>query len=190
MSDFVVASMLLSLWLVPPAQAADATQSAPAQGIELMELLELSAERLKKRFIIDPRVSGRALIVNLDPKRMSYADLQTVLSVHGFVATEEMNGTVRILPDANARQLPMPLLDDKRSELGPEEMVTKRIDVGSLQATQLVPILRPLLPQYAHLVAHAETNSLIVSARHANVQMIEKIVRELSSRPSVAEPKQ
>jgi general secretion pathway protein D len=186
MRHFAFASVLLSLWFVPHVRAADAPDNAATQGIELMELLEISAERLKKRFIIDPRVSGRALIVNLDPKRMSYADLQSVLSVHGFVAMEEMNGTVRIVPDANARQLPMPLLDEKPSTLGADEMVTKRIDVGSLQATQLVPILRPLLPQYAHMVAHGETNSLIVSARHANVQMIEKIVRELASRPSTA----
>ena len=182
-----IAIALSLLFCAPLTGIATAAESPPApsqQGVDLMELLELSAERLKKRFIIDPRVQGQALLVNIDPKRLSYSDLQSILSVHGLVATEESNGTVRIVPDANARQLPMPLLKEQRSDIGDHEMVTKVLDAGPLKATELVPILRPLLPQYAHLVGNANTNTLVIVARHENVRMIEGIIRDLQKRPS------
>lgn len=190
MRTFLVALLIVGAVLARGAQAAEPSQApnADEQAIDLMQLLEQTAPRLKKRFIVDPRLRGDALLVNVDPQQISYADLQSILSVHGFVTAEETNGTVRIVPDANARQLPMPLLAGARRKVGDEEMVTKVLDATPLKATELVPLLRPLLPQYAHLVGHADTNTLTVVARHGNVRMIESIVEELRGR-RVAEPK-
>jgi general secretion pathway protein D len=53
--------------------------------------------------------------------------------------------------------------------------------VKSVPAAQLVPILRPLLPQQAHLVAIACTNVLVIVDTFANVQRIEKLVRALDT---------
>lgn len=187
MRAFVVTWMILAASLVTVVDAADAPEPSAAsssQGIDLMQLLEMSADRLKKRFIVDPRVRGQALLVNVDPKRITYAELQAILNVHGFIATQEIEGTVRIVPDANMRQLPMPVLGEDSKSVGEEEIVMQTIDVGTLNAAQLVPILRPLLPQAAHLVAHAETNTLMVIARRGNVRMIESIVRDLRKRPT------
>lgn len=185
MRSALVALTLIAASLTNVVEAADAppsTEMPPSRGVDLMELLELAAERLNKRFIVDPRVQAHVLLVNVDPKRLTYSELQSILSVHGLVAAEESNGTVRIVPDANARQLPMPLL--KEGKRGPDEeaMVTRVIDPAPLKATELVPILRPLLPQYAHLVGHADTNTLVVVAREGNVRMIESIIREMRER--------
>jgi len=46
-------------------------------------------------------------------------------------------------------------------------------------AAQLVPILRPLLPQYAHLAALPYENTLLIVDRYANVKRIEAIVKAL-----------
>ena len=46
-------------------------------------------------------------------------------------------------------------------------------------ATQLVPILRPLIPQYGHLVAHSGSNMLIISDRAANVDRMLSIIRRI-----------
>ncbi len=186
MRRFAIASVLLLLCWMPLGHAAETSVAGSTnEGIELMELLHMSAERLKKRFIVDPRVRGQVLLVNVDPRRMSYRELQAVLSVHGLVTTPEIEGTIRIVPDANARQLPMPLVHEKADNIGEEEMVTRIIDVESLEAARLIPILRPLLPQYAHLVADGQTNSLIVVARQGNVRMMESIIRDLRARPTV-----
>jgi general secretion pathway protein D len=46
-------------------------------------------------------------------------------------------------------------------------------------ATQLVSLLRPLLPQYGHLVAHAGSNMLVISDRAANVARVVSIIRRI-----------
>jgi general secretion pathway protein D len=48
-----------------------------------------------------------------------------------------------------------------------------------MPAAQLVPLLRPLLPQQAHLVAVPCTNVLLIADTFGNVQRIEKLVRVL-----------
>ena len=43
----------------------------------------------------------------------------------------------------------------------------------------LIPALRPLMPQFAHLAAIQGTNALIVSDRAANIYQLETIIRNL-----------
>ena len=60
--------------------------------------------------------------------------------------------TLSVIPHANVRQMPLPLLTGRES--CPEgEYVNRLITVKNAPAAYLVPILRPLLPQYAYLVA-------------------------------------
>ncbi len=58
-------------------------------------------------------------------------------------------------------------------------MVTEVIDVKNLSASQLVPILRPMVPQYAHLVAYPASNILIISDRASNVNRMMRIIRRI-----------
>jgi general secretion pathway protein D len=169
-------------------QAAEPEQPTPRRtdGISLTQLIERSAARLNKRFIVDPRVRGEAILVGIDPEKISYRELQAVLSVHGFITTQERNGVIEIIPDAIARQVPTPLIGDRAANVGDDEYVTRAMEAGTLEAGKLVPILRPLLPQQAHMVADGQTNTLIVVASYADVRRIESIVNELKKRPIVA----
>jgi general secretion pathway protein D len=166
------------------AGAAETEAPAPQRtdGIALAPLIERSAARLNKRFIIDPRLRGDATVYGIDPERITYRELQAVLEVHGFAMFED-GGTTKVVPDASARQYAMPLIGDRSANVGEDEYVTKAIDVTPLEATQLVPILRPLMPQQAHLVAYSLTNTLIMVDRYSNVKRIEAIVRDLQKRP-------
>jgi general secretion pathway protein D len=177
-----IAGLLISVQTVV---AAETSSQPAAEGVPLSHILERAAQRLNKNFIVDPRLNGQVRLVGIDPERLSFRELQAVLEVHGFITVED-GGLIKIVPDANSRQYPMPVLTGRDSNLGDDEVVTKTLDVGSLEATTLVPILRPLLPQYAHLVAHGPTNTLVVVARHANVRTLESILNELKKRPSVA----
>jgi general secretion pathway protein D len=62
---------------------------------------------------------------------------------------------------------------------GPDDMATQVIQVQNVGAAQLVPILRPLIPQYGHMVAHTGSNMLIISDRAANLARIVSIVRRI-----------
>jgi general secretion pathway protein D len=108
---------------------------------------------------------------------VDYPTLLAILNVHGFAAVER-GGYVKVIPDANVRQATFPLATGKES-YPDAEFVNRLIVVKNSPAAQLVPILRPLLPQYAHLVAFPCKNTLLIVDSFANVKRIEQIVRAL-----------
>ena len=60
-----------------------------------------------------------------------------------------------------------------------DEIVTQVIAVRNVSAAQLVPILRPLIPQYGHLAAYPASNMLIISDRAANVNRMMRIIQRI-----------
>ena len=58
-------------------------------------------------------------------------------------------------------------------------MVTRVVQVDNVAAAQLVPILRPLVPQQGHLAAYPATNVLIISDRASNVDRLLTIIRRI-----------
>lgn len=178
----------MSLWLVNAAQGAEGSSpsaevsSAHLQGVALATILEDFAKRSGKRVIVDARVRADVVVFGMDTQRLSLRDLQAILAMHGFVALTDAEGTINIIPDAIARAQMVPLLTGSRSDPSDYDLVTKIIPVGKLDAAQLVPPLRPMLPQYAHLVAIQDSNALLVVARYYNVKIIEAVVRELESK--------
>jgi general secretion pathway protein D len=53
------------------------------------------------------------------------------------------------------------------------------VQVDNVTAAQLVPILRPLVPQQGHLAAYPATNVLIISDRADNVDRLVQIIRRI-----------
>lgn len=52
---------------------------------------------------------------------------------------------------------------------------------SSVPAPLLVPILRPLIPQFGHLAASKCTNDLILVDRFANTKRLESIIQALDT---------
>jgi general secretion pathway protein D len=129
-----------------------------------------------KTIIIDPRVRAQVTILSSTPMSADafYQAFLSVLQVHDFVAVESGN-TLKIVPAQNSRWMPGNDLPGRVSPTS-DEMVTQVIAVKNVSALQLVPVLRPLLPQGAHFVAHAGSNTLIVSDRASNVSRIMRII--------------
>ena len=148
-------------------------------GIPIERLTALVAKKTGKHFVLDPRVHGGVVLIGEDPTEVSYAEFLTILAVHGFCTAED-GKLVQIVPDANARQLPTALIGPKDTRPA-YEYVTEVVGVKRINAAQLIPILRPMLPQYAHLAAYPESNVLIVSDHFANLRRIEAIIREIDA---------
>jgi len=53
------------------------------------------------------------------------------------------------------------------------------IQVQHTSAAELIPLIRPLVPQFGHLAAVSSANALIISDRSANIARIEDLVRQL-----------
>jgi type II secretory pathway component GspD/PulD (secretin) len=188
MMGFALSLLLPGITMAQQAASSGEANAECERGdIFIGKLIAVLKTRLNKKFIIDPRVRACVdLTGGLDPQTMSYRDFQAVLALYGFVDTPEVAGIITIMPDANARQMPLRLIDDKTRDVGEFEMVIKLIDPSPLSSANLVPILRPLLSQYSHLVSQGETNTLIVVGRYSNVRSLENLIREMRKAPVVA----
>jgi general secretion pathway protein D len=106
-----------------------------------------------------------------------YEAFLALLQVHGFVAVPS-GKTVKVIPDANARTVPGNDLPDRLSATS-DELVTQVVGVRNVSAVQLVAILRPLMPQNAHLAAYPSSNMLILADRANNVSRMLRIIRRI-----------
>ncbi|HNP34581.1 MAG TPA: type II secretion system secretin GspD [Woeseiaceae bacterium] len=146
---------------------------------DIRQIVEAVGEITHRTFIIDPRVQG-AKVTMLSSTPMTpdafYEAFLSILDVHQLAAVTTGNIT-KIIPNATARQYAGPI--GVTNSTGPDDIVTQVIQVQNIGATQLVPILRPLVPQYGHLVAHPGSNMLIISDRAANVERLVQIIRRI-----------
>lgn len=166
------------LLIAGSAAATDVSSSAePDTGIPIEKIITSVAHQTHRKFVIDPRVQARVHLIGEDPTQVTYNELLTILELHGYV-TFESSGYVMVLPDANARQVPQQML--AKGQTYPDaQVVNYTIPVANGPAGFLVPILRPLLPQYAQLAAAYCSNTLLITDRYANVKRIEAIVKAL-----------
>jgi type II secretory pathway component GspD/PulD (secretin) len=160
------------------AQAPPATRAAAdGDSIPITTLISTVAKRTGKKFVVDPRVRSDVMLIGESPASISYEDFLTVMQVHGF-AVVEGDDLVRVVPDAVVRQLSLPITQGKEKRFD-AEYVTKVVAVRNTPAAMLVPMLRPLLPQQAHLAAAVCSNDLIIVDTVANVKRIESLVQAL-----------
>jgi general secretion pathway protein D len=173
------AALLLCCQAVLAQQDQQATITPNYKDADLAQIVEAVSAITGKNFIIDPRVRAQVTMLSATPMTPDafYEAFLSILQVHGFVAVPSGN-VVKIIPDANARQVPANDLPDRVSDTS-DEVVTQIVSVKNVSASQLVPALRPLLPQQAHLVTPAGTNMLIISDRASNVARIMRIIQRL-----------
>jgi general secretion pathway protein D len=146
---------------------------------ELGQIIQAVSEVTGKNFIVDPRVNAKVTMLSSTPMSASafYEAFLAVLQVYGYVAVPAGKVT-KIIPNTDARQLPsidLPISVDPNSD----EIVTQIVTTNNVSATQLVPLLRPLIPQQGHLAAYPNGNMLIISDRASNISRIMKIIRRM-----------
>ena len=106
-----------------------------------------------------------------------YEAFLAVLQVYGYVAVPA-GKVIKIVPNTDARQLPSIDLPEDVSSTS-DEIVTQIITMKNISAAQLVPLLRPLIPQHGHLAAYPGGNMLIISDRASNVSRIMRIIERM-----------
>ena len=146
---------------------------------DITQIAEAVSAATGKTFIVDPRVRAQVTMLSTTPMSPAafYETFLSILQVYGFIAVPAGN-VVKILPDANARQIPSIDLPDHVSATS-DEIVTQVVEVKNVSAAQLVPILRPMIPQYGHLAAYPSSNILIISDRASNVHRMMRIIQRI-----------
>ncbi|MDX8240014.1 type II secretion system secretin GspD [Acinetobacter pittii] len=145
---------------------------------DLTAFINEVADITGKNFAVDPRVRGNVTVISNKPlnKNEVYDLFLGVLNVNGVVAIPSGN-TIKLVPDSNVKNSGIPY--DSRNKLRGDQIVTRVIWLENTNPNDLIPALRPLMPQFAHMAAIAGTNALIVSDRAANIYQLENIIRNL-----------
>ena len=172
---FLAACLILALLVFARASAQQAAQQIMPnyREADIRQVIEAVGEVTGRNFLVDPRVNASVTLLSFSPMSADafYQAFLATLQVHGFAAIDS-GGVIKIVQDANARFM----------SSGPGEgdaYVTQTIALDNIGAAQLVPILRPLMPQSAHLAAHQTSNMLILADRAANVARMLNIIARM-----------
>lgn len=149
------------------------------KNAEIREFIDQVAEITGETFILDPRVKGQVSVLSKTPLSLSevYQLFLSVLATHGFsVVTQD--DQARVIPNAEAKA------EANSGEAAPGKLETRLIQVQQGSVAELIPLIRPLVPQYGHLAAVTSANALIISDRSANIARIEDLIRQLDHKGS------
>jgi len=147
---------------------------------DIRTVIAAVSEMTGQTMVVDPQVAGRVTVLSQDglDDEALYEVFLSILAVHGFSAIED-DRLIRIVPDSKARQDGRVPVDAMRAS--GDEPVTSIISMEHIQASEVMQLLRTLVPQSAYLAHHAPSNVLIVSDRAASVQRIEAIISRLDA---------
>lgn len=175
----LAAVALAATLLLAPAVRADVTLNL--KDAEINTLISTVSEVTGKNFIVDPRVKGKVTVISARPmgKQALYDTFLAVLQVQGFAAVPAGNA-IKIIPETNVRSDAGMLNGNGRGQ-PKDDVVTHVYTMQNISAAQLVPILRPLIPQWGHLAAYPGNNMLIISDRAGNVARLEEIIRKMDN---------
>ncbi len=146
---------------------------------DINAVINAVAKLTDKNFIVDPRVKGKVTVITHESlsKDEVYKVFLSILKVHGYAAIPG-KWVTKIVPEVNAKQDSIPTVTHARFSDG-DGIVTEVIKIKNVDAAQLVPILRPLVPQRGHLAAYPASNVIIISDSAANIARLALIIKRI-----------
>jgi len=170
-------TLFVCLTVLSSAQAIADEITLNLKDADIRALISTVSKFTGKNFIIDPRVKAKVTVISANTltSEAVYEVFLSVLQVHGYAAVPT-GSVIKIVPAVNAKQGPLPLSNKQNDNYPADELITKIIRLEHVPASQLVPILRPLVPQQGHLAAYNPTNTLIITDHAGNIKRLLKII--------------
>jgi general secretion pathway protein D len=198
----LLAGALLALAAVPSIALAQA--AAPARppsnasepvmlnfvGADLEAAVRAIGQYTGKQFVIDPRVRGTITLVTERPvtKRQAYEQLLAALRLQGFTIVEPArpDGIARIVPEADAKLQGGAVVVPSTPAPRGDQVLTQVFRLRYESATNLVPVLRPLIAPNNTISAYPANNTLVITDYAENLRRIGRIIEAIDA-PAAAE---
>jgi general secretion pathway protein D len=134
-----------------------------------------------KNFIVDPRVSGKISLISSKPLKPNevYQVFLSVLGLLGYSAIPSGN-VVKIVPNVESTEMATHVATNQSPGRG-DEIVVRVIPLENVSAAQLLPIVRPMLPQWSNISAYTPGNVLILIGHASNLQRILSVIQNIDS---------
>lgn len=166
----------------PIAPAIDNTKIWNLRNADIRSVIAEVSRITRKNFIIDPRVQGKISIISTAPinDKALYQVFISMLQVAGYAAIPS-GEVIKIVPNMEARTMMSDVVHNMKNLPDGDEMMVQVIPVHYVPAEQLVPVLRPLMPQWSNVSAYAPSNMLILSGRANNIRQLTDIINQVDS---------
>ncbi|AOB34003.1 general secretion pathway protein GspD [Bordetella sp. H567] len=168
--------------------AANATDNVNLNFVDadLPSVVRALARYTGRNFVVDPRVKGKLTLVSEKPVApdTAYDMLLGALRMQG-VAVVDVNGVSRVVPEADAKLQGSPVSDGGGSTTA-GGLVTRVFHLQYENATNLLPVLRPMIAPNNPINAYSNNNTLVVTDYADNMARIAKVIAEIDTPDSLS----
>ncbi|WP_394261109.1 type II secretion system secretin GspD [Moraxella boevrei] len=163
-----------------PSASAETGYKVHLQDADIKAFIDQVASITQKNFVLDPRINGNVTVIaNKTLSRDEIYELfLAVMKVNGIVAIER-GLSVELLPDTVAKQAGVDV--DLRGNTTGNRMATRIIYLTNTSATDVLNVIRPMMPQYANAAVVPNVNALVLSDRADNLNEMAKLIKDLDS---------
>lgn len=149
------------------------------QDADILSVINEVSQETGKNFVVDPRVSGKMTLISSKPLRKNevYQVFLSVLGLLGYSAVPSGN-VVKIVPNMESGEQATKVASKAHPGNG-EEVVVRVVALENVSATQLIPVLRPLLPQWSSVTSYTPGNVLILLGRASNLERVVNVIQDV-----------
>ena len=149
------------------------------QDADILSVINEVSQETGKNFVVDPRVNGKITLVSSKPLKKAevYQVFLSVLGILGYSAIQS-GSVVKIVPSMESGEQATPVVT-KSSSQPKEQVVVRVIPLENVSASQLIPVLRPLLPQWSNISVYTPGNVLILLGRADNLDRIYTVIQDV-----------
>lgn len=170
---------LAAVLLQPVAELRAQEFTVNLKNTDIQEFIKFVADVTGTTIVVDPNVRGEVKVISSKPvsKGELYDLFLSILDVHGYTAVRS-GKVIRVIQNKDARSAPVPV-GNAGDTLMNDEYVTQVVRLENVSAAKLIPVLRPLVPQQAHLAAYAPSNAIIISDIRSNISRVLEIINRM-----------
>ncbi len=150
------------------------------QDADILSVINEVSQETGKNFVVDPRVTGKISLVSSKPLRQAevYQVFLSVLGVLGYSAIPAGGNVIKIVPNMESGEQATRVATNHSPGKG-DEVVVRVIPLTNVSASQLIPVLRPLLPQWSNISAYTPGNVIVLLGRASNLDRIYTIIEDV-----------
>ena len=164
--------------------AAKKTSENNLPRYKITQIIHDYAVKNNVQILVDPRVKSPVSLYGKKISEISQSELYAILNMHGF-SMVQVDGLNLVMPLVNIKQTNTKINNGNKNDFSGSEIVTTFITVKNIPVSQLIPIIRPLVPQQGHIAAYNPTNKIILTDTYTNSNRIKEIVKFLDTETNV-----
>jgi general secretion pathway protein D len=147
---------------------------------DIETVIHAASEIVGFNYVLSPDVRGKVTVQTAGriPQEDVFGVLLAILELHGFTAVKSGN-LYKIVRIEGARERAVPTIVGSQPDPArtTDEIVTQIVPVKFASVNDLSTLLRPLISARGTLIAHRETNVLMITDAASNIRRLLDIVR-------------